>query len=80
MLNNTIKLNRKLYSPLLLLTNIMSLLRHLHWGFSHCGFRKKILRSRNKLAFCAFEIGFFTIIFIDNQKLEKVKCHCTIVA
>ena len=30
--------------------------------------------SQNKLAFCAFEIVFFTIIFIDNQILEKVKC------
>ena len=38
--------------------------------FTNCG-------SRNKLAFCAFVIGFFAIIFIDNQKREKVLCHCT---
>ena len=35
----------------------------------------EILGSQKKLAFCAFEIGFFTIIFIYNQKLEKVKCY-----
>ena len=55
-------------------------------GFSKCGLQlqmglcKNILGSQNKLAFCAFEIVFFTIMFIDNQKLEKVKCHYTIVA
>ena len=41
-------------------------------GFSNCG-------SRNKLAFCAFKIGFFTIIFIDNQKLKEVTCHCLLL-
>ena len=37
------------------------------------GSRKIFLESRNKLVLCAFEIGFFTIIFIDNQKLKKIK-------
>ena len=46
----------------------------------YLGLRKKILRSQNKLAFCAFKIVFFTIIFIDNQKLEKVDCRYNIVA
>ena len=48
-------------------------------GFSSCGSRKKILGSLNKSAFCAFEIGFLTIILIDNQKLEQEKCYYTIV-
>ena len=39
----------------------------------------EILGLQNKLAFCTYEIGFFTIIFIVNQKLEKNKAslhHC----
>ena len=40
---------------------------------------KKNLGLQNKLTLCALEIGFFIIIFIDSQKLEKTKCHCTFV-
>ena len=49
-------------------------------SFSNCESREKILGSQNKLAFCAFQISFITIMFINNQKREKVKCHYTIVA
>ena len=49
--------------------------KNIKQGFSNCESRKKFLGSRNKLAFCAFKIGFSTIVYNDNQKLEKIKCH-----
>ena len=42
------------------------------------GSRKKILRLRNRLVFCAYEIGFFTIIFIVLRHITKEKFYSTL--